>query len=296
MEVAARHAARGLIGFGLAGLHICLDARGGGVPLAVPDCHTKFLVDAAPGAGLRLKVREGQLRDASEWCSVFGDPKTWRLWRDGAGRRVFTPSRYSPPPRQITVDPAFAEGEVICDFSGYPKAGQAIYPLRDIDMVLCANLLAESGGMILHAAGVDDGGAGHVFAGHSGAGKSTLATQLASHSSVTVLGEDQVILRRQRGQILVYGTPWHTDLARCEPGGVPLKKLFFLDRANTCGVEPCGPRAGVELLLQNALIPYYNRTGVERIVDTLPNLAEKVPFFRLGFELGSDVLSLIRKA
>jgi hypothetical protein len=111
-----------------------------------------------------------------------------------------------------------------------------------------------------------------------------------------VLGEDQVIVRCREGQFLVYGTPWHTNPARCSPGGVPLKKLFFLNRAAGHGVEPCGRRAGIERLLQDAFIPYYNRAGTERILDTLLRLAEQVPFYTLDFRIGADVMSLIRAA
>ena len=71
------------------------------------------------------------------------------------------------------------------------------------------------------------------------------------------LGEDQVIVRHLGGQYLVYGTPWHTNPELCSPGGVPLHKLFFLDRTADHGVQPLGPRAGIERLLQQSFIPYY---------------------------------------
>jgi hypothetical protein len=120
--------------------------------------------------------------------------------------------------------------------------------------------------------------------------------ELLLASGATVLGEDQVILRWREGEFVVYGTPWHTDPARCSPGGVPLKKLFFLDRTADHGVEPCGRMAGIQRLLQNAFVPYYNRPGVERILEALPRLAERVPFYTLGFQMGADVMRLVREA
>jgi hypothetical protein len=132
--------------------------------------------------------------------------------------------------------------------------------------------------------------------GPSGAGKSTLADQISSRHAVTVLGEDQVIVRWRDGRFLVYGTPWHTNPARCSSGGVPLKKLFFVDRAKEHGVEPCRRLAGIERLLQDAFVPYYDPPGVTRILDHLASLAELVPFFTLSYNLGDDVLALIREA
>jgi hypothetical protein len=98
-----------------------------------------------------------------------------------------------------------------------------------------------------------------------------------------------VIVRGHENGFTVYGTPWHTDPRRCAPGGIPLKKVFFLDRSAAHGIESCGRRVGVERLLQNGLIPYYNRAGLERILDTLPRLADQVPFCTLGFQIGADV-------
>jgi hypothetical protein len=185
---------------------------------------------------------------------------------------------------------------VLGEFGVNGSKGQPIYPLQGIDMVIFANWLAETGDFILHACGIDDEGDGYAFAGPSGAGKSTLIGELASYALVTVLGEDSVILRYQEGRFMLHGTPWHTDPARCSPGGVPLRKLFFLDRTNPHGVEVCGPRSGIEHLLQNALIPYYNRAGVERILDSLARLAEDVPFYMIGFETGAGIMKSIREA
>jgi hypothetical protein len=285
-----------LVGLRVAELELWLDARGCAVPLDLPVCHVPFATAGAPGSGLWLQVHDGPLPSTKGWRSVFCGAETWQLWLDGAGRHVFVTSRQSPPRRQIAVDPAFTAGEVVGEFGANGAQGQAVYPLQDIDMMLFANWLAGFGDLIVHASGVDYEGEGYAFVGPSGAGKSTLAAEVAALPAVRVLGEDQVIVRCQEGRFVLYGTPWHTDPTRCSPGGVPLKKLFFLDRGLGHGVEPCGRRAGIERLLQEGFIPYYSRARVERILDALPRLAEQVPFYMLGFQVGTDVMSLIREA
>jgi len=301
----------GVIGLRVGDLELWLDARGSDVHLAVPPCHAMFKVAGASGAGLTLRVRDGPLRPTEGWRSLFYDAETWQLWLDGAERYVFVAPRHSPPCRQIAVDAGFRVGEVTGEFGGRKVPARAVYPLSDIDIIIFSNWLAESGDLIVHASGIEDDGAGYAFVGHAGAGKSTLIGEVVSplgraadaattngerRGAPVVLGEDQVIVRCREGQFLVYGTPWHTNPARCSPGGVPLKKLFFLNRAAGHGVEPCGRRAGIERLLQDAFIPYYNRAGTERILDTLLRLAEQVPFYTLDFRIGADVMSLIRAA
>lgn len=284
------------LGLRVAGLELWLDAARTGLDLIVSACHTPFLASEAARVGLMLRVRNGPLPGTDGWQSVFHDRGTWQLWRDEAGRHVFVAPRDSPPRRQVAINADFRAGEVVGEYGGNWGAGHAVYPLQDIDMAIYANWLAESGDLIVHAAGIDDSGVGYAFVGPSGSGKSTLAAELSSDSSVTVLGEDQVIVRYQDGRSVVYGTPWHTNPARCSPGGVPLKKLFFLDRTAGHGVEPCERRAGIERLLQEAFIPYYNRAGVDRILEHLPRLAEQVPFYTLRFQIGADVMRLIRAA
>lgn len=284
-----------VIGLRVADLEWWLDARQSGVRLMLPACHARFTAPGEQPSGMRLEVRNRPPASTEGWQAVFCDPGTWQLWVDGEGRRVFAAPRHSPPPRQIAVDAGFRGGEVVGQFGANGSRGKAVYPLQDIDMVIVANWLAETGDVIVHAAGIDDRGAGYAFVGPSGAGKSTLMNELASRHAVTVLGEDQVILRRQAGQFLVYGTPWHSNQERCSPGGVPLRKLFFLDRVNGKGIAPCGRREGIERLMQDALIPYYNRTGIERILDGLAGLVERVPLLTLGYRLGSDAMEQIRE-
>lgn len=263
--------------------------------MPIPACHRRFVESGAGGAGLALCIRNGPLSSTDGMQPIFRDDATWQFWRDRAGRHVFFAPRGSPPPRQITIDAEFAAGEVIGEFAATDATKWSGYPLQDIDIMMFANWLAETGDLIVHASGVDDNGEGCAFVGPSGAGKSTLAAELSAVPGVTVLGEDTVIVRRQAGRFVLYGTPWHTNPALCSPGGVPLTRLFFLDRTAGHRALPCSPRDGVERLLQQGAIPYYNRPGVERILDNLSRMAEQVAFYTLGFAIGADVISLIRE-
>lgn len=283
-----------LIGLSVANLELCLDGRASGMRMALPECHAKFLQAGAADGGLVLNVREGALRPSGAWRPLYHPSETWELWQDEAGRYVFVTSQHWPPRRQVSVDAGFRWGEVLGEFGAGTNSAEGLYPLRDLDVQLFANWLAESGDLILHAAGVSVDGRGYCFAGASGAGKSTLAAAFAEASGSTVLGEDNLILRYVDGRFWIFGTPWHLNPARCNPLGAPLDKLFFPDRAACHGARPCPPLDGITRLLQTAFVPYYRPAAVARILGRLALLAERVPFFTLGYRLGSDVMELVQ--
>lgn len=282
----------------VAGLELALDLGEGPVEVTAPPAVARFVRAAGHGeegssraaSRLTLSLRDGPLRDTRRWQPLYANPGTWQLWLDEAGRYVFAVGENSPPCRQVTVDRAFRSGEVLGRFG---PDGRARYPLDGIDTMLFANWLADTGDLILHASGVAIGDRGYAFAGVSGAGKSTVAAALMAQPGVTVLGEDSLILRLVDGRFRVYGTPWHVKPAMCSPGGAPLKKLFFLDRAAPAGVRPCGALDGVSRLLQTAFVPYYRPDAVARITDNLALLAERVPFYWLSYRLGTDPMTII---
>jgi hypothetical protein len=290
-----------VMGLRVAGLGLWLDARDAGLRLVPPDAFVRFLEPKAtqvgepgPGPGdLVLRVRNRPLPAAPSWEKRLCVTDIWELWRDEAGCYVFVAPRQSPP-RWVVVDPGFTAGEVLGDFS--QSNGEGTYPLQALDIRLFLNWLATGGDVLLHAAGVAIDGEGYCFAGPSGVGKSTLAAALARDPSVTVLGEDQVIVRYLNGRFVVYGTPWHTDPALYAPQGVPLKKLFLLDRTAVTGAAQCPSVDGITRLLQTAFVPYYRPLAVTAILDRLALLAEQVPFYTLNYQLGVDVTDLVRQA
>jgi hypothetical protein len=227
------------------------------------------------------------------------------LWRDEQGRYVLVTPRSSPPRRQVVVDAGFRVGKVIGEFARDGCRWQAGYPLQGLDIVLFANWLAGFGDLILHACGVELAGAGYAFVGPAGVGKSTLAASFLSAATgaadgattdldpAVVLGEDQVILRYRQGRFWIYGTPWHLNPAMCSPRGVPLEKLFFLDRTGAPGITPVEPLEGTTRLLQTAFVPYYRTDALPAILSRLDLLAGQVPFYTLSYQLGKDPIRLI---
>jgi len=216
--------------------------------------------------------------------------KNWGIKFDQHGTFILEALRL-PPKRRITINPDFSIGKMQVEFSD--KLVDGFYPLQDMDMKLFVNWLARFGDIILHASGISIDDKGYAFAGPAGVGKSTLAELLSKKPGLTVLGEDQVVLRYLDGRFWIFGTPWHENPAMCSPMGVPLEKMFFLERDLQPGIVPVKPVEGFTKILQTAFIPFYRQDLLPGILNCLEQLSKQVPFQSLTYQLGTDPSSLI---
>lgn len=285
----------------VARLGLRLQAEENDLQLISPPSFQEFLQPAAqPQAFFEISTNEDPQKENSELLlRVINEtainslkPKSnrfssdnWDIWIDEYGS-LFLEALRLPPARRVRVDPDFSRGEIRGVFSGVDAGGY--YPLQNLDMKLFVNWLAGFGDLILHACGVVVDGKGYCFSGRAGIGKSTLAASLKKNHDVIVLGEDQVILRYLDGQFLAFGTPWHDTPAMCSPIGVPLEKLFFLERNTNLVIAPLTPVDGIARILQNAFIPYYRQDLIPGILDHLELLSSQVPIFSLSYPLGVD--------
>ena len=220
---------------------------------------------------------------------------SWSLHRQADGRwalvvNVDSVSAFRQ--RVAILEQDLSRGDLILYPRGSPSPS---FPLMaPLDRVLVLNLLSRRRGIMLHACGIDDGGQGIVFAGPSDAGKTTLARLWNAVPGVKVLGDEALVLREVGGEVRVYGTPWPGEAGLADPGGVPLRRLFFVEHANRNDVRALGQSLKVrKLLAQTVLLPY-DREGSERIVDFCISLAEAVPAAELGFVPDSSIAEFVR--
>ncbi len=215
----------------------------------------------------------------------------WELWRDQEGQFIFV-NPMQALLRKVVINPDFTQGDLFGDFS---VGGEALaYPLpQDLEIVFFANWLGKFGDLILHASGIAVDGKGYAFVGPSGVGKSTLAGRLSQRAGVTVLGEDQLILRRMGNCFWLFGTPWHENSSMRAPIGVPLEKIFLLDKKDEDTLSEATPMQGVTRLLQTAFIPYYRAELIQTFLERLDTLAAEVPIYHFSYLPGNEILNRV---
>jgi len=268
-------------------------------PIKIPPRYTNFRIDRNESEvfatsvfshSLKLQLEHRQYLKTEVWESLIFRNRIWELWTDHEANFVFSNPNHSLH-RQIVINPQFTTGKVYGDFINSLEQN---YPLPQyMEIVFYVNWLGQFKDLILHASGMVYEGKGYVFAGRSGVGKSTLAASLAKETGVTILGEDQIVLRLIEDKFWIFGTPWHLNRSLCSPSGVPLEKVFFLDKNISQTIKKLSRMDGVTRLLQTAFIPYYRPEVVEYLLERLDLLPEHVPLNLLSYELGTNVLSMI---
>jgi len=264
----------------------------------VSDCYKNFFVYNSKKRNLNFTERnlltlnfENKSNSRIDlFYTRIAQTKIWELWETHKGDFLFYLPK-SNPRRFVLVSRDFSSGEIFGEL--IKKEDNVPFPLKHIDILIYANWLAEFGDLILHASGIAYEGEGYAFIGKSGRGKSTLVSNLSNHHELTVLGEDQVILRYLDGRFWIFGTPWHLNPEFCSPIGVPLKFLFVLDRFAEHVTSPLSPLEAMAAIMQTAFIPYYRKTKVEGIMDNLNLLVRKKRIYTLSYQLGTNILPAI---
>ena len=154
------------------------------------------------------------------------------------------------------------------------------YPL---DQIILTSLLADEGGLLIHACGGLTPAGGLAFAGVSGAGKSTLTRLLMGVAGLQFFSDDRLFLRHKNNQYQLYGTPWAGDAHAALNQSTKLNALCFLSQSQSTQLRPLEPREALERLLPVTTLPWFDKGNIGHSLQACANLLEQVPCYELAF-------------
>ncbi|MFC1777595.1 hypothetical protein ACFL3I_09675 [Pseudomonadota bacterium] len=217
-----------------------------------------------------------------------------------------------PPPmyREFDLDPRQSEFRV---------AGENMYALIDLSGNISGHLwtvkeeqcfhsntfenffrmlvtyrLQESGGCLLHSAGIVSRDEAYLFPGRSNDGKSTLS-RLSLEEDRIVLSDDMNAITWLDGQPYVEKVPFTGDLKRSwtRSASYPLKALFAIRKSAKTSVEDLSPSKALTLL--TACSPYLNADPhrMSQLLENHYQLTRKIPANILNFSLSGDIWEVI---
>ncbi|MBS0458445.1 MAG: hypothetical protein JSR22_00015 [Proteobacteria bacterium] len=167
------------------------------------------------------------------------------------------------------------------------------YALDSVLRILHTVLLAEQGGMLMHASSVvlADGRA-FVCTGVSGAGKTTISRLVPPGAHI--LTDEMSFIRREDDGYYAYGTPFAGELAT--PGEnirAPLAGVFLLAQGPDNRIDPLSPGEAVRALMANILYFARDDALTAKVFDNAIALAARVPVRRLTFFPDARVWDMI---
>ena len=162
--------------------------------------------------------------------------------------------------------------------------------------ILVTYRLLETGGMLLHSAGIVSGDSAFLFTGRSGDGKSTLS-RLSLAEGREVLSDDMNAVT-WRGDIpWIEKVPFTGDLGRswARSSSHPLGGLFAIRKAPETIIEDLPLTSTLSLLI--VCTPYINADPfrLPQLMENLHKLTQTVPAHILSFSLSGEIWPLIEQ-
>jgi hypothetical protein len=224
--------------------------------------------------------------------NAFDSGQTWALIQSGGNLVLQNSSLNSKitPTRFLFLSPDLKSGDLYVSGDTPADIDPLGYPLNQVLWII---LLSHGRGLLFHACGIDDQGTGYLFLGNSEDGKSTTARLWFDHG-VTVLNDDRIIVRENKGKLWMYGTPWHGDFKEHSSHGLPIHKLFFLrhGRKNSSrlkrGVE------GVSMLLARSFPPFWDKEGMAFTIEFCQRLVGEILCYELTFAPDAGMIDFVR--
>lgn len=288
----------------IAGLNLVISSENNTSLQDFDACYRPFY-DKATDAGeiIRVNVHAGlpdslnlgemgKMFETGRSWSMFKEDKDYFLAMDPPGFETLpiVIARFSCPVEKVDVffndmteERRFGKRE-IPNFFSYP-----------IDRLLITYILADRKGSMFHAAGIEIGGRGYVFAGRSGVGKSTLSLLCASRIGLDVLSDERVIIRRIGDEMMVCGTPWPGETGIISNKALPLGAVFFLRQGDENKISGLKPAEAVDRLLPVATIPWYDPEIMTEALSFCENMLSTVPSYELCFTPGDEVVDMLEE-
>jgi len=269
----------------IGGISLAATSVANGPILLADEQLSDFLVTDSK-CDLEFEVRFSERLNTSPGELVFESRGLWKLFRNQEGYCFRMTSKFigDLPYKQAIVAPDFKSGRIEISRE-YFAENEALNPLEyPLDELLWIHRLSMGEGVEVHGCGViAPDGRGLLLTGHSGAGKSTSSRLWQKKIGARVLSDDRIILRREKGRIWMYGTPWHGDAGIAEADRWPLDGIFVLEHGLNNLLRPLSRSTATAELFARSFVPHHSPDAVQFVLEFFGKVTACVPCFEFSF-------------
>jgi hypothetical protein len=269
----------------IGGISLGVTSNDGG-PLLLADAQLRDFLVSDRKCDLEFEAGLAGRLDSDPGDLIFDSRGLWKLFRNSEGFCFRFTSDFVGrfPYKQAIVAPDFKSGHLEMSRE-YFAAELPLNPLEyPLDELLWIHRLSMGEGVELHGCGViAPDGRGLLLAGHSGAGKSTSSRMWSQQAGARVLSDDRIILRREKGRVWMYGTPWHGDAGIAAADRWPLDGIFVLAHGDRNALHPLSRTAASAELYARSFVPHHSSDAVAFNLEFLSEVAANVPCSEFSF-------------
>lgn len=159
--------------------------------------------------------------------------------------------------------------------------------IADLTRTLFSMAIVKKGGFLLHASAVADRKSSYVFCGPSESGKTTIARLLQKKD---VLTDETAAIIKKDNRYYAYATPFFGELGNVSKNrGAPIKAVFFINKGNGFSHERVSKAVAMIYFLYNIILRGRNSDLIDKVLDNISNLVERVPCYDLYFKPDAEL-------
>jgi len=288
----------------IGGVTIHIESGAGDI-CSLPDIAYKEFEERAAGAEggaahINVVLEPGINPAPTGMDRIFDSGSSWSMFFDGENRFVsMKPAEFEEPIWLAKIGKDYRDVNVYCSdvlleiYGGLQTISNPVrYPL---DQILLMYFLSMRNGALIHAAGVEVKGKGLIFPGKSGAGKSTLCHLLSGEGDIRLLSDDRVIVRKEEGRFLAYGTPWPGEAGIASNKRIPLHGLMFLKKGTQNSIKRISRSDTLEKLMPVTSIPWFDAPVMEEILELCGTLSSAISAYELEFKPDAGAADVISR-
>jgi hypothetical protein len=188
------------------------------------------------------------------------------------------------------IDPS--ESTINLYFKPIPGSGPLVidplfHPLGSLIYVYLARL---TGGILIHASGVELNKCGRIFTAVSGTGKSTMAG-LWKNSGASIINDDRLWLQRIDGKWYMFNTPmvWYAS----KPKMAMVNEIFLIRQSPNNELKKIDGIPAAMKVMSNCIQHFYDKQMTSEHLDLILDITRQVPVYTLGFKPDTSVVEML---
>ncbi len=288
----------------IGGININVECRTMDIGLPFEPVYQGFAEErkttSAGVSDISVSLEIDDMPDTEGMKKIFESESSWSMLLGGEDRLIsLKPPEFENPVCMARMGKDYRDVTVYCGDKLIERnkekqkiSSPVCYPL---DQILVMYFLSERQGALIHAAGVEVKGKGLVFPGKSGAGKSTLCSQISGRPNIKPFSDDRMIVKKEEGRFVAYGTPWPGEAGIAENKSVQLSGLMFLSQGKENRIKEISNRQAMERLMPVTSIPWYDKPVMEDVLGFCEALATGIPAYELEFRPEVGVADVIEE-